>query len=274
MSKLEISVDVIGQLKLLKRGLFQNPYAFIEEAIQNAERAKATFINFTVEQHKLIVEDDGIGLSDPSDLFMMAKSGWDAETTANENPFGLGFFSCVAMADNIRVESKGKAYIFNITKMIETGDVSIIEEAIPEKPGFTVILTDLGENVNIWSARNKIREIGECILAIEVRLDGFAVPRVDYLKPKGEYVTDIKEHGIKGWIAIAEYAWDAKVVIYNHGRKVMDLPDMSGINGALDVEASIVDLKAPDRKDIVRNERYDAFMARVKENVRKILLKP
>ena len=118
MSELQIKTDIIGQLKLFRSSTFIDPYAFIQEAIQNSQRAKASKLQVLTDVHsdgsyEITFIDDGAGLSDPEDLFTLTKTGWDNDTIESEQPFGIGFFSCMSMANKVEVESKGKKYSFD-----------------------------------------------------------------------------------------------------------------------------------------------------------------
>ena len=53
------------------------------------------------------VTDDGRGIEDFSALLTVGRTGWDAETRAEESPFGMGFFSALISGSGIRVTSTG-----------------------------------------------------------------------------------------------------------------------------------------------------------------------
>lgn len=71
----------------------------ITEVIQNARRAGATKITISckevedTDQFRIVVEDNGEGLRDFSQLLRLGHSGWDDEIEASEDPAGAGFFS-------------------------------------------------------------------------------------------------------------------------------------------------------------------------------------
>lgn len=46
----ELKVNVINQLKLLRQSTFKDIYCFLDEDIQNAQRAKATEVRVTVDR--------------------------------------------------------------------------------------------------------------------------------------------------------------------------------------------------------------------------------
>jgi hypothetical protein len=89
---------------------FTNKETFLTEAMQNARRAGATYVKFNLGDDALIIEDDGVGITDKSLLFTIAESGWgnDPRTEAvvqQEDPFGVGFLSLLFAARWISVVS-------------------------------------------------------------------------------------------------------------------------------------------------------------------------
>lgn len=57
----EIKVNVINQLKLLRQSTFKDKLSFLDEDIQNAQRAKATEVKVTVDYNKdkVTIENNG-----------------------------------------------------------------------------------------------------------------------------------------------------------------------------------------------------------------------
>ncbi len=79
----------------------------ISELMQNARRAGATEICLSIDDQHIIVDDNGCGIDDFSDLLTVASSGWDAQTIADESPFGLGFLAALYACQSIQIESRG-----------------------------------------------------------------------------------------------------------------------------------------------------------------------
>ena len=46
----ELKVNVINQLKLLRQSTFKDIYCFLDEDVQNAQRAKATEVKVTIDK--------------------------------------------------------------------------------------------------------------------------------------------------------------------------------------------------------------------------------
>ena len=126
---MEIRVNVINEMKKLRSNTYSDRYAWVDELIQNCQRAKATHIDVDVDEYNrtVTVSDNGIGCDDPRYLFDKSSSGWDQETTKNESPFGEGFFSTMLAANTITVKSKGFTAIFDVNRMFEENNPDVIE---------------------------------------------------------------------------------------------------------------------------------------------------
>jgi len=73
--KVELKVNVINQLKLLRQSTFKDILCFLDEDIQNAQRAKAKNVYISIEGDSIIIENDGSILDNPQSLFSIAESG-------------------------------------------------------------------------------------------------------------------------------------------------------------------------------------------------------
>lgn len=276
MSKLEVKVDVVGQLKLFKSSTFTDPYSFVDEAFQNSARAKAKNVRVTVEKDRVVFEDDGIGLSDPEALFTMSLTGWDEETIQEQSPFGLGFFSCVALAGHILVESRDLALEFDLDKLFDQNDTSILElPVINPVSGFRVTLTKLAKEYSRYTLEQKVARSAERITTFKTILNGYELPTLDYIKTddsKFAYIID--EPGLIGWIKPLKFSWDDgvnRIHIYHQDRFVREL-ELGNIAGVLSVDLSILDFRAPDRRDFIINEKYQKFIDRMNGHVKSMLI--
>ncbi len=135
-----IKINKEGMLQNMRHA-FSNSTTVISEALQNARRAKATHIELWYEEEKdrLTIIDDGCGIDDMQKLLTLAESGWDDETTLQENPFGLGWLSAIYSSDVICVESNGKYLDFN-TKALLAGSREKVVPARNSQPGTIIEL--------------------------------------------------------------------------------------------------------------------------------------
>lgn len=140
-------------LKVNEKNLVRNlKYAFsnkdtvLGELMQNARRAKATKIEFTMEGNVLTIVDDGIGIADMQNLLSVAESGWDAETLEVEKAFGMGWLSCLFAADHVTVESRGKLMKFDTEKAIGFGHLDILDAPNKTLAGTRLVLSGFEMN--------------------------------------------------------------------------------------------------------------------------------
>ena len=88
----------------------QAPATIIAELVQNARRAGATTLAFTVtpldgDTCHVVVEDDGRGVADPQMLCTFGASGWPDDIDLRENAAGMGLYALAATT--VTVESQG-----------------------------------------------------------------------------------------------------------------------------------------------------------------------
>jgi hypothetical protein len=105
--------------------VFSQSDKVLAEFMQNARRAHATEIRFSLDNDTLTVEDNGDGINDLQNLFTIAESGWDDATMQADRPFGLGFLSALFSANAVQVESRGKMVLFNTADMIDMQAIPI-----------------------------------------------------------------------------------------------------------------------------------------------------
>ena len=109
--KIQVRINEEGALRN-QRHAFSNRFTLVSELLQNARRVGATGIEITYDAttQVLRVHDDGRGIDDFQKLLSFHESGWDADTCAEERPFGIGFSKClyaaarcIVMSDRRRV---------------------------------------------------------------------------------------------------------------------------------------------------------------------------
>lgn len=271
MSSVDIKVDVPGQIRLFRSATFPSKYPFIEESIQNSQRSKATEIDFWVSSKRVVVTDDGIGLSDPSDLFTIAHSGWDEETKANQNPFGIGFFSCVKMANEIVIESNKFRIYFDVRRVIEEGLTKLNVVEIEPVKGFRVILSDL-EDFDTYLFTRSIESTGRFVRDLVVKINGNPIQQEAITKTDGsEFATEVHTESFKGWLRPWNYFKDSGVTfgypesieIYYQDRLVRGLTVLPQLGGYLLVDTKYINLRAPDRKDFIRDEKLEKLKEQI-----------
>ncbi len=150
LSPIAATVDAEGTLKNLER-IFSSSSSCITELMQNSRRAGATKLNVSVitsepvctkraafgkpevldfESHieSIIIEDNGCGIDDFSQLFRFSNSGWSGDIKSKEHSFGVGFFSVLYYAQTVSVESNGVKHTFTKDSILN-GEGSVVEES-------------------------------------------------------------------------------------------------------------------------------------------------
>ena len=122
------------QLRINEEGLLRNQryafsdrYTLVSELLQNARRAGATNIeiHYDASAQLLTVQDDGCGLDDFQKLLSFHESGWNAATSVEERPFGVGFSKCLYAATRCIVASKGRRVDFDTASALARAPVKV-----------------------------------------------------------------------------------------------------------------------------------------------------
>jgi hypothetical protein len=122
------------------RFAFPNRYSVVTELLQNARRAGASCVTLTYEPRakRLVVRDDGCGISDFQTLLTLGESGWSEKVQRTEQPFGLGFLQSLYAAGSCCVESGGQRVRFDTRAALAGAMVGV--ERGTDAPGTTVTL--------------------------------------------------------------------------------------------------------------------------------------
>lgn len=108
-TSLKLDVDTTRFLAHLPQ-FFSSLGSALAEMLQNSTRAHATTVDITIARTAaddawvLTVADDGPGVSDPQNLFMAARTGWDESQVIE--PAGMGFFALLGLSKTLTVTSR------------------------------------------------------------------------------------------------------------------------------------------------------------------------
>ena len=144
------------------RYAFTNRSTVLTELMQNARRAKASFvaIDYDSDTETLVVRDDGVGIADFQALFTVGESGWDAATVAAEHAFGMGFMKSLYSARHCTVRSRGKVIAFDSAAALRGEPIEVrVTQPTPE----TVVRL---EGVKLTQLEQRMKELAS----------GFAIP--------------------------------------------------------------------------------------------------
>ena len=117
--------------------LFKSSKSVVGELMQNARRAGATEVRFSVNigDARMICSDDGAGIHDFSKLVHLCESGWDDPTKESDNPFGMGVFSYFYAADTVLIRSAGKRMEVRRAMLVNGDPIAVEVDACPITQG-------------------------------------------------------------------------------------------------------------------------------------------
>lgn len=118
---------------------FSSNTTFIAELMQNARRAGASVIQITYTAEKadgkmegtLVIEDNGGGIKNWQDLLSIADSGWSEGIQEEERPYGMGFFSCLATAQSVKIESGVHLLAFDQESVLGFESLQVVATETP-----------------------------------------------------------------------------------------------------------------------------------------------
>lgn len=256
---IELQVDVQGQFKLLRQTAFKDPLSLLDEDIQNADRAGAKHVRVTFDGKDLIIENDGKILNDPEVLFTMGKSGWDEDVKEAENPFGMGFFSNIPASNFIEVFSGNLRIVFDEREVL-----TIYSETVETfYDGFKLILHNFQlENFRSWHIEERVELLGKHIHNMDIFYNGKQIEKKSLTEGDGlPFELPIEDDELfMGWLSLSNtFYGDSKVKVFYKGRYVTSLDDFFYIKGEVHVNDKALTLQSPDRKDIIKNEKFSSF---------------
>lgn len=268
----EVKVNVINQLMLLRQSSFKDKLSFLDENVQNAQRALATEVKVTTNYSEklLTIENNGLILEDPQKLFSIAESGWSQDIQENENPFGIGFFSNISVSSYLEIFSGNKQILFDVARMIEQRDPNVeVIELDSFYEGFKLILHnfDYGD-IPSHKIAERVTLLGKFVEDTEIYYNGTVIPKIDLLTPdtKSPFFISPKEKSFTGWLALST-SFSPKLRLFYRGRLVQEITDMYYVEGNIYLGDSAVNLTAPDRKDIIQDAKWREFRSSLREYV-------
>lgn len=270
MDKVELKVNVINQLKLLRQSTFKDILCFIDEDIQNAQRAKATEVRVNIDRIEgvVVIENNGDILANPQALFSIADSGWDEQVKTSENPFGMGFFSNITVSDYIEIHTGNKQIIFDVIKMMETNNTEISVIEVEEYyDGFKLSLKNFDfETVHSWDIEERVGILAAYVHELDIYLNEELQEKKDLVSSNGaDYEFTIDEIDVKGCVSLTgNYSYGDNLNIFYKGRYVAKLSNMPYLKGDLHISDRTLNLTSPDRKDIIKDSKLTEFRSFVK----------
>jgi hypothetical protein len=149
----------VNPAKLLAslRYAFTNKYTVVTELMQNARRAKASYValDYDGKSQTLTVRDDGVGIAEWQKLFTVGDSGWDEITARDEHAFGLGFMKSLYSARRCIVRSRGRMIAFDTAEALRQVPIDVrttpsATETVVTLEG--VVLEELGRRIEVLAS--------------------------------------------------------------------------------------------------------------------------
>jgi hypothetical protein len=127
------------------RHLFSTSTTVLAELMQNSRRAHASYVDFNIDAaaKRMTITDDGCGLSEFSKIVKLCESGWDEETTLQDTPFGMGFFSVFFACDQVTIRSGGKRMTATLEDIQSKRALDVKADANPIAVGTVIEMTGI-----------------------------------------------------------------------------------------------------------------------------------
>ena len=190
MTLIKMKVNASALVQTM-RDAFTSESAVITELAQNSRRAKASCITFAVGNFRRVpippeekqanhyncsekktifdmdVIDDGTGIPNMQKLLSIAESGWDKDTIAQENPFGVGLLVAIYQSEEITVTSLGRTFTTTQKELLAFEPIEVIPAT--ESSEYTTISL---KNVSIYD----VNSFDDFKKQVQNKLKGFEVP--------------------------------------------------------------------------------------------------
>ena len=245
------------------KGFFASSYSFLGELMQNARRAGATKVEFSIEDGlKLVVRDDGSGIKDFQALITLSRSDWTQEVMHAEMPFGMGAFSIIFAGQTVAFRSAGKLLVVTPEDIQPQFELQVIEDPAPIFTGTQIEISGISEAfINGISFQLRERARG---FPIDVLLDGEVLPRPHATSVLPGTETEIGFVSLAGIHVPGPVETERNFSLYLQGLPI----STSGLNRSANVihlDAKRFSARMPDR-DVLRDEREQ--LARIRGYIR------
>lgn len=260
---MKIEIDLLSHLKNMRQQ-FQSKDRWISEFVQNAQRSGATELRVAISKDVIIVSDNGCGCRNPKALFTIATSGWT--DLQGEVPFGTGFFSTLAVAQQVEVRSDTWRATMDIADIFATNNLDVvkIKNGLPMRRGFEAILRGV-DSENVAAEFTK-----ECqFLRLRLQINGVAMSKkvfseVDENLPAYAKLV-ISDPECEGVIYTKSFG---DVETFHKRRRVENLYVHAGGR----VEFPNANPRCPDRTAWLRDNAYYAAKVNLEKHIKQLYL--
>lgn len=275
---MEFKVNLLNEFLKIRAGYFTSVNTVIDEITQNAQRAGATEINVRFCNKYIQIEDNGIGCGSLDALLTKSQSGWSQEVMDSQNPAGEGFYSTALIADMVTFKSK-IALQFNFGRLFSEKTLKVIEnlEGQEISTGSIIklenLIVDMEELMKSWT-----EHIEENLHYVPIKINIFNGDDLEYTYGNGldSLIASSRNNLFGKIIDNDEYlfifdASNPKTKIFYQSRLVTTIRDFFG--GYMFVKGQAIDVRLPDRKDIVYNNKLDKVRYDIGQDLMKHIAK-
>ena len=239
------------------------------ELFQNSRRAGATKVEVKAIEYgagtRIVLHDNGKGVSDFSTLLHLGNSDWDAETIEREHPAGIGFFSL--SHSGVMVKSGNQSV--TLTTENFTGECPAEVETLKFPVEGLELTFDRPESVDVVGT--VVSQIG-CYAGLEVYFNGTLIPAKDFLAD-ALFVREVNGIRIGVFNRDIRHKWNffGRQIIASTPHLWNVVPVKGGKSSLytwIDVrDTKSVNLKLPDRSDVVRDALFDTVKAEAERTI-------
>lgn len=269
---MQIKSNTLGKLQKIRNGnVFDSPYIFIRELLQNSQRSKAKNIYFEVYNNKFVCYDDGCGCKNPENVFTLDLSDWES----TDEGYGIGFWSCLCIPElkSISVQSKNWICKVDAERLFEIGDLSVNMEKSTSINGFRVIFESDFFLQNYEEVEDYVNKCAE-YMSLNVIFDGIMVPKKDIFddfKPNS-FCMEFNNRLFRAKFAVLSRSW-SNVSLYYEKRLVREDVGFAGfVEGVMELKKGGLTLREPDRTNWVNDEKYRNFCKKVDACIKELYI--
>lgn len=295
-TKFTIQSDVKGRLKKIREGLVYSKRAvFVRELVQNSFRSfnemkdeirtERNKIWITIDGEEFTIRDNAKGCADHEELLTLDRSGFGIG-------FGEGFTSIYMVADEFRTETAGydkkgnpfswSAYL-NIQQALDNPkataedlNAEIVKDEEGLEKGFFVYLKGTRIEEYYYEIIEEIKELCTYIPDIDIYLNGNMIEKENLFDTieNGPYtIIDVnnKDNRLyEGKITLTHSYFQTGIKVYFEHRFVQEL-HINGAKGIIQLKEKAVNLRSPDRTEIIHDKKRKRLLNRLEAEVKSLL---
>lgn len=265
---MKLKSNTKGKLeKILKGTVFDSEKTFLTEILQNSYRAKAKNVYFYIEENKLKIVDDGCGLKNPESILTFDYSEWDS----TDEGFGMGIWSILNIPNLEYVKMLSRKYKieFSVEDLKENLEANVTNTENFSK-GFIIELYSDYFITEYESIISTIKEVGK-YLSLDIFINDEKIHQESIFNSIEGSDSDYEEYFnnrlFKAKLITDSCAYGTLKLFYED-RFVKNLYSNQYVSGIICLKKNALDLKEPDRKSIIDNDKKIKFQDKLDECIK------